>query len=54
MLLSVLAHMMLLFTQATALAQASTIRPTALFGDHMVLQATDPSKPGESAHIAGQ
>ena len=45
----------LLLATATlpAAAVGPPFRPTALFGHHMVLQATDPDKPDESAHIAG-
>ena len=40
--------------QLAADSDPRAFSPTALFGDHMVLQATDPSKPDESAHLAGQ
>ena len=36
-----------------AAAPSSSFSPTALFGDHMVLQATDPSSVSSSAHLAG-
>jgi hypothetical protein len=45
------------FTASTASFAAAPVKhslqPTALFGDHMVMQATDPSDPHESAHLAG-
>ena len=48
-----LGSLLLAAADAAARAPPSSFSPTALFGDHMVLQATDPAKLEESAHLAG-
>ena len=44
---------LLLHLSAAATARSPAFQPTALFGDHMVLQATDPNDSATSAHLAG-